>query len=197
MDAKTKILEAALQVFAETGYRGATTRRIAQVADVNEVTLFRHYGSKDELIRAAVQYAATEEERPTLPDVPVDPRAELTEWASQHYDRMYARRAMIRTCIGECGERPEMAGCVSEGPRRTGLELKRYLTRLQASGLISGEADLDGSVAMLMSSLFIDAVNRDLTPDLFPFERAAAPAKFVALTLNALGLKTKDNGKTK
>ena len=73
MDAKTKILEAALRVFAETGYRGATTRRIAQEADVNEVTLFRHFGSKEELIHAAVRYAAVEEEKPALPVMPVDP----------------------------------------------------------------------------------------------------------------------------
>ncbi len=46
------ILDAALKVFAEKGYRGATTRLIAQEADVNEVTLFRHFGSKEGLLRA-------------------------------------------------------------------------------------------------------------------------------------------------
>ena len=197
MDAKTKILEAALRVFADTGYRGATTRRIAQEADVNEVTLFRHFGSKEELINAAVRYAAVEEEKPALPARPLDPHRELMVWARAHYDRMHARRSMIRTCIGEATEHPEMAGCVSEAPRRVGMELKGYLTRMQASGLIGNAANLDVVTAMLMSVLFVDAVNRELTPELFPYSREDAPEHYVGLVLEALGVERKTNGKVK
>ena len=40
MEARDQLLQAALKVYAESGTRGATTRRIAQEAGVNEVTLF-------------------------------------------------------------------------------------------------------------------------------------------------------------
>ncbi len=60
MDVREALLRAAIKVFAETGTRGATTRRIAQEADVNEVTLFRHFKSKDDLLRAAVQFFASQ-----------------------------------------------------------------------------------------------------------------------------------------
>ena len=53
-DSRDRIIRAAVDVFAEAGYRGATTRRIAQQAGVNEVTLFRHFGSKEELIEEAL-----------------------------------------------------------------------------------------------------------------------------------------------
>lgn len=56
MDVRESLLEAAIKVFAESGMRGATTRRIASAANVNEVTLFRHFKSKDELIHAALEY---------------------------------------------------------------------------------------------------------------------------------------------
>ena len=46
MDAREKILLAATALYAETGFRGATTRQIAELAGVNEVTLFRQFGSK-------------------------------------------------------------------------------------------------------------------------------------------------------
>src|SRR5688572_26924032 len=91
MALRNKILDAALRVFAETGYRGATTRRIAQEADVNEVTLFRQFGSKDELIREAVKYAALEEDACRLPEVPADPYRELTDWAREHLRRLRHR----------------------------------------------------------------------------------------------------------
>ncbi len=50
-ETEQKILDAAMKVFASEGYKGATTRRIAQDADVTEVTLFRKFQSKENLLR--------------------------------------------------------------------------------------------------------------------------------------------------
>jgi len=44
-------LKAAFELFAEKGYEGTTTRSIAKRAGVNEVTLFRNFGSKEALFR--------------------------------------------------------------------------------------------------------------------------------------------------
>ena len=52
-----RILAAAAQIFAEQGYIRATTRAIAAAAGVNEVTLFRHFGSKKNLAQAAIYLA--------------------------------------------------------------------------------------------------------------------------------------------
>ncbi|MEP7287583.1 MAG: TetR/AcrR family transcriptional regulator [Chloroflexota bacterium] len=54
-DTAQRILAAALQIFLEKGYSAATTRAIAELADVNEVTLFRHFGSKKNLLTAVVE----------------------------------------------------------------------------------------------------------------------------------------------
>ena len=54
-DTHDRILEVTARMFAGAGYHGTTTRRIAQEADLNEVTVFRHFGSKDALIREALQ----------------------------------------------------------------------------------------------------------------------------------------------
>lgn len=51
---RRKILAAAVEVFAEQGYRGAVTRMIAARAGVAEKTLFAHYGSKAALFAAAM-----------------------------------------------------------------------------------------------------------------------------------------------
>jgi len=51
MNAEQRILNAALKVFASEGYTGATTRRIAKEANVAEVTLFRKFQSKENLLR--------------------------------------------------------------------------------------------------------------------------------------------------
>jgi len=188
MEIRTKILEAALQVFSETGYRGATTRRIAQVADVNEVTLFRHFGSKEELMRAAVHFAAAEEELPRLPEAPLDAYAELSEWAEQHYRRMRSRSAMIRACMGESCEHPDMASYMCEGPKRISADLRTYIKKLEEQGLVNGAVDISAAIAMLMSALFADAINRDLMPGIYTYSDEEAPSRYVGVVLRALGV---------
>lgn len=51
MNTEQRILDAALKVFASEGYTGATTRRIAEEANVAEVTLFRKFQSKENLLK--------------------------------------------------------------------------------------------------------------------------------------------------
>ena len=48
-ETKQKILDAALKLFAKNGYRGTTTRAIAIEAGLNELTLFRRFGTKENL----------------------------------------------------------------------------------------------------------------------------------------------------
>lgn len=48
-----KLLLAAIELMSEKGYDGTTTKEIARSAGVNELTLFRHFGTKQKLIEAA------------------------------------------------------------------------------------------------------------------------------------------------
>src|SRR5947209_20557385 len=64
------ILNAACGVFAQHGFRGSTTRRIADAAGVNEITLFRQFGSKEALIREAMQHLTQSANLVTLPQIP-------------------------------------------------------------------------------------------------------------------------------
>ena len=50
-----RIVEAAAQLFANNGFKGTTTREIAQLANLNEATLFRYFPRKPELFWAAVE----------------------------------------------------------------------------------------------------------------------------------------------
>ncbi len=49
------MIEAAVQLFARKGFRGSTTKAIAQLAGVNEVTVFRHFPSKSGLFWSATE----------------------------------------------------------------------------------------------------------------------------------------------
>lgn len=53
MNTKDKLLLSAIDIMSEKGYAATTTKEIALGAGVNEVTLFRHFGTKEGLVRAA------------------------------------------------------------------------------------------------------------------------------------------------
>jgi|LGOV01.1.fsa_nt_gb AcrR family transcriptional regulator len=55
-----KILKAATKMFSEFGYNGVSTKKIATVAGVNEVTIFRHYTSKSNLLQAVIKHYSFE-----------------------------------------------------------------------------------------------------------------------------------------
>ena len=56
---EVRIVEAAAQLFAHNGFKGTTTRDIAQLANLNEATLFRYFPRKPELFWAAVESHVT------------------------------------------------------------------------------------------------------------------------------------------
>ncbi|AFM39822.1 transcriptional regulator [Desulfosporosinus acidiphilus SJ4] len=49
------ILQAALKVFSENGYKGSTTAEIARQAGVAEGTIFRHFATKKDLLTAVLE----------------------------------------------------------------------------------------------------------------------------------------------
>lgn len=51
---RRQIIEATLRVVGECGIRGTTTARVAAAAGVSEGTLYRHFASRDEMVRAAI-----------------------------------------------------------------------------------------------------------------------------------------------
>jgi AcrR family transcriptional regulator len=53
-DRRKQILEVARQLFARRGFRGTTTRQIADLAKVNEAIIFRHFQKKDDLYWAVL-----------------------------------------------------------------------------------------------------------------------------------------------
>lgn len=187
---RQQLLDAALQTYADAGFRGATTRRIAEAAGVNEVTLFRLFKSKEGLISEALachsqQIAAGN----PLPDRPGDAEAELTAWAVREYAGMRESRGMIRKVLGDMEEHPQLTDHVCNAPSHSYDDLCRYLRALNAQRRdATPTVDPTLAASMLMSALFADVMVRDAMPHMFPLPVETAATQYVRLVLRALGL---------
>ena len=187
MELRDKILKAATELYAETGFRGATTRQIALKAGVNEVTLFRHFGSKTALLHEAIRCACASPSLETLPDVPRDPRAEVLSWATNHWDDLWARRSVIRTAMGEIEEHPELLPKENSPTACAGRELRAYLERVRAAGLARAPFSTSAATMTLMGTLFADAMSRDIMAFSYPLKPAEAIVEYVDLFIRAIG----------
>jgi AcrR family transcriptional regulator len=153
-DTRQRIIAAALQLFSQVGYTQATTHLIAETAGVNEVTLFRHFGSKKNLLLACMQafnaagFAASIEDGLTG-DYPTDLHCLADRQASDTLARLDALRLIL------CDSRtvPELREAVMTGARSNLVLLSSYFQRQIQAGAI--RPDLDPQVlAFAFDSLF-------------------------------------------
>ena len=187
MSTRDALLEVTARLFAEHGWRGTTTRRIAEAAGVNEVTVFRTFGSKDALLMESIRVQSAAAMPDVLPAEPGDLRSELTAWGMAHHARLHERRSMIRTCLAEFEEHPELGPVACEGAEVTIADSIRYLGEARRRGLLGPEGSLEAATVMLMNAIFLDAITRDVVPGCAPVPAEDAVAGFVDLTLRALG----------
>lgn len=186
---RSRILAAAARVYAQYGFRGATTRLIAAEAGVNEVTLFRTFGSKAELLHAMMQSQVAATSVPILPDDVSDPGGALTTWCKTVLEYLRGQAHLIRKTIAEAEERPDEACAACEGPNSAGASLVLYVERLREEGFADPDGDVATAVSMFMSAMFGDALYRDIMPKAFPQPAEAAPNKYVQTFLRAVGLR--------
>lgn len=176
---RERLLSAAARVFARDGLEGATTRAIAQEAGVNEVTLFRHFKSKDRLLAAVVgnnfgPSGATQAVE--IPQPTGNLRRDLLEMA-RCYDRLFTENLpLLRTMIGEIQRYREHERQVLRSifaPVREALEA--LLQRARETHQLQVETDVEILSDMFTGMIFMGVLKRN-TPQL---QRSYAHAAYL------------------
>lgn len=105
---RARLLQAALELLAERGYRGATTREIARRAGVSEVTLFRHFRRKEDLMREALALLPGPGflERLPGPETPLEEG--LRAVLSVYLGLLEERRALLPKLLAELLRHPDL-----------------------------------------------------------------------------------------
>lgn len=107
---KQQILEAAARVFAEKGYHRATTKEIADVADVAEGTIYNYFASKDDVLIALIGQLAQLPERDELfsQSVERDPYTFFVEHFTQRMRQIEPNYRMLVAVLPEILHHPQL-----------------------------------------------------------------------------------------
>ena len=153
---KRRILAAAELVFSRDGFQGATTRRIAREADVNEVTLFRHFNTREQLLRATLEYGCE------AFDVLVEPekicQGELLDGLEGYIRDVYSvvkqREAIVRAFMVEARLLPEsIRRSLQEFMLTRKARFVALLQRAQQGGFVRKEVDVSAAADFIRDAI--------------------------------------------
>ncbi|MCL5677132.1 MAG: TetR/AcrR family transcriptional regulator [Firmicutes bacterium] len=144
---KREILQAALFVFSQKGYAGATMDDVAQAVGVSKAALYGYFASKEHLFSSVLSTTPVMADisellnAKTREGVSSDPEA-LLLWVATRFLRMYRdpdRLNLVRIVLAEGGRNPEVSaafltsavergsGLVAEALERSGFGSKARL----------------------------------------------------------------------
>ncbi|GIL12615.1 MAG: hypothetical protein BroJett038_13350 [Chloroflexota bacterium] len=157
-DTRERILKAAGRLFAEQGYARTTTRAIAAAAGVNEVTLFRHFSSKQNLLRAFVEqfnaqgFPGTFEQNLTgsYPD-------DVRFMARAAMQSTIENFQLLRIMLCDALDVPEIRQAALEGARQNAALFADYFRRQIEAGVVRDDL-LPEALAQTFDALFSSAL---------------------------------------
>lgn len=154
-ETRDRILSAARQLMAKKGMKGATTKKIAELAGVNEVTLFRHFTNKKGIFSALLEEMA--DTRSLLEDVLKveypDLREMLMAYGRAFYNLMIERKELLMICVIESGNEPELVDLFASVPITAVLVLAEKLASLAEEGRVR-QTDYQTAGHMFISTLY-------------------------------------------
>jgi len=133
---RDRILDAALELMYERGYEGTTTRAIAEAAGVNEVTLFRQFGTKRNMFIAVIDRETDIAEELTDTQIAFtgDLRADLRMAGERMAHEMVAKGKLVKLIMMEAHKDPGIWEHVSHTP----FSILGYITKYFEGSMSEG-----------------------------------------------------------
>jgi AcrR family transcriptional regulator len=151
-----EIYQAVMKVVSERGYAGATTKQMAEVANVSEVTLFRKYNNKLQLIKQAVAALVAQTDFETAIQYTGDVTADLLRVVRAYQDSAVKHGQLIFIMLSEMPRYPELVDLL-DIPLEIYTGIGNLFAKYQSEGILRQEHPLH-AVAALLGPLMYSAM---------------------------------------
>jgi AcrR family transcriptional regulator len=160
---RQRLIDAALELFGAQGVTETTTKQIAELADVNEVTLFRQFGNKHGLLLAVIEEAAvftqlgeTLVQQAHQTD---DIYQALRDYASACLQALERVPQVVRSVVGEAGQYPaENRTALGRGFTQANRYVAAYFNRVIEQGQLATHLPAEKLASLLHGMLLGYAV---------------------------------------
>ena len=169
---RQRLIHSALELFAAQGVTETTTKQIAELAEVNEVTLFRQFGNKHGLLLAVIEEAAVfaqlgqalvrqASETGSLGDI----HEALKAYATACLQALEAVPAVVRSVIGEAGQYPvENRAALGKGFTQANHYVADYFAMIIDQGQLQTHIPVE-KLASLLNGMLLGYAVIEFTSD--------------------------------
>ena len=180
-DTRAVLVEAAIDALRESGFAGASARRIAQRAGVNQALVFYHFGSVNDLLVAALEEVSTQrmaayrellDSTDTLPELIASARSVFEADLDAGHVRVLTEMISGAQSVPGLGER--VAACLAPWRGFAATAIRDLLATSPVAALLPAEEAAHAVVAGLLGLEMLASLDGDRAAALALFDRAAA-----------------------
>ncbi|WP_044482026.1 TetR/AcrR family transcriptional regulator [Paenibacillus antibioticophila] len=133
LNTRKKILQAAISLIKKKGFQGVTTREIARQANVNEVTVFRHFGNKMNILNTIIdEYSYIPSfEKVVHEEIRWNLKEDLQIITKVYFTFFKENDDVIKIAYKELGSFPELDKKITTIPLQLKELLVQYFDRMQ------------------------------------------------------------------
>lgn len=156
-----RIIEAAIQLISEKGYTAATTKAIADLAQVNEVTIFRHFGNKQGILKTIVDRFSYNPilQKMMHEEVTWDLEKDLNHFSMKYFEYMMSIKDLVMIGFKESMQFPEISNEIATVPLIFKNELIQYFEEMHHKGKIR-EVNFEAAALSLIALNFGHFISR-------------------------------------
>ena len=158
-----QIFRAVIQTVSENGYTGSTTKEMAAAAGISEVTLFRKYGSKEQLVKASISFIIGQADLKSASQYTGNVQADLTRLVKTFHDIANEYGEFFSIMIFELQRHLDLLDLVDE-PLDIFMALMDLITRYQKEGILVKEHPIIAWVSLVSPILIAFNMNK-VVPD--------------------------------
>lgn len=174
-----EVFNAVMNLMVASGYSGTTTKQMAEAAGISEVSLFRKYGSKAQLVRMAVTSIAGQFDFESACRYTGNVEDDLLRIVKLYQDLAARYGQFMAMLLPELSRYPEL-GDALDRPVNIMKQISRLIKRYQDKGILKNEHPLH-TASSLLGPLLYTAMLRGslLDADLAPVDLTKHIADFL------------------
>ncbi|SDM40384.1 TetR/AcrR family transcriptional regulator [Bacillus sp. OK048] len=162
-DTSDRLLYAAINLISEKGYKAVSTKEIAKEASVSEMTLFRHFGTKQGMLEAAIDrfyYSASMKEIFDK-NIVWDLEKDLLMISESYLRSMQKNKKVIHIAFKEGNSIEGLFNQINKHPRQLKELLINYFLEMKELGKIRFVGNLESLAMSYLYMVYGEFVSRN------------------------------------